>query len=51
MGKRGAGIGEHEGNMLIISYIFNVLEVACNRGIRSTPLGDAINNKGLADIS
>ena len=42
MGKRGAGISEPEGNMQIISYIFNVLEVACNRGIRSTPLGDAI---------
>ena len=42
MGKTGAGISEHEDNMLIISYIFNVLEVECNRGIMSTPLGDAI---------
>jgi hypothetical protein len=41
MGKWGAGISEHEGNMLIISYIFNVLEVVRNWGIRWPPLGDA----------
>jgi len=42
MGKWGAGISEHEGNVLIISYIFNVLEVVFNWGIRWPPLGDAI---------
>jgi len=42
MGKWAAGISEHEGNMLIINYIFNVLEVAFNWGIRWPPLGDAI---------
>jgi hypothetical protein len=42
VGKWGAGISEHEGNMLIISYIFNVLEVMRNWGIRWPPLGDAI---------
>ena len=42
MGKCRAGISEHEGNMLIISYIFNVLEVVFNRGIRWRPLGDTI---------
>ena len=33
-GERVAAIREYACNILIASYIFNVFEVACNRGIR-----------------